>query len=725
MGRVRALARGTGLPLTLLITGLLLIPVLALLGSDLTVPFTLIGDARVHLMVVVSVLSGGWYYEIDRLGAPFGAQLYDYPLTDYTTFTLFKGLGWLTGGDAGLVLNLTYLLGFLLASATAYLVLRRLRVSGPVALAFAVLYSFLPYHLERGLSHLFLSMYFAVPLAVLLILRQMGDAAGFFGDGRWRWRRDGLTLLACVLIATTGIYYTVFACALLLSAAIVRFLVDRNGRAAFSSLLVLSVLGLMTVAALSPTLLYQRANGPNEQAVNRPYLDVEVYGLRTVAMLMPIENHRIASLRAFDARVSQVPTPSEGGQNLGIIGSVSLLGLLAYAASTMVGARGAVERARLNHLGLLAVIALLLATVAGLGATLGAFGFTEIRAWNRMVVYLAFLALAAAAVACQGWLARLRRGWALGAMLAPVVMLIGVLDQTGAVDPVHRADQVAAWEGDRAFVREIERSLGPGAAVFQLPFIPYPEHPPVLGVYDYDHLRGYVHSETLLWSYGGMKGRQPEWQARVVAQPVAAMLSDLVVAGFDGLYVDRAGYADDAGDELRQVEEQLGTGPTLSRDERLAFFDLRPLRDRVVADLHPADLEARRTEVVLPLRAEFGRGFFEDEADGIATWNWAPEEAALLVLNDAEQTRGASLRFEVLTGQGELVIETPAGVERVAATPEFEPVELEVNLPPGETVIAFDSDAPPLADTGDPRRLVFQVRNLEVVEDVPATGTGG
>ena len=54
--------------------------------------------------------------------------------------------------------------------------------------------------------------------------------------------------------------------------------------------------------------------------------------------------------------------------------------------------------------------------------------------------------------------------------------------------------------------------------VFQLPYVPFPENPPVQQMSDYDHLRGALHSRTLKWSYPTMRGRWGDTWQRAIAQ---------------------------------------------------------------------------------------------------------------------------------------------------------------------------------------------------------------
>ncbi len=62
---------------------------------------------------------------------------------------------------------------------------------------------------------------------------------------------------------------------------------------------------------------------------------------------------------------------------------------------------------------------------------------------------------------------------------------------------------------------------------------------------DYSHLRGYLHSEKLKWSYGAMKGREGDaWEKSIASESDEEMVKELQQAGFKGIYVDTYGYKD-------------------------------------------------------------------------------------------------------------------------------------------------------------------------------------
>src|ERR671937_795903 len=128
--------------------------VLRLWHADLRVPFSYVDDGNLAHMFVKEILHGGWYERTPQLGAPSGQELYDYPVLNGDTLNVLviKVLG-LFSSDSSVVLNLFYLLTYPLVALAAFLVLRRLRLSRPVALVCSILYTLLPYHFLRGEPH--------------------------------------------------------------------------------------------------------------------------------------------------------------------------------------------------------------------------------------------------------------------------------------------------------------------------------------------------------------------------------------------------------------------------------------------------------------------------------------------------------------------------------------------------------------------------------------------
>jgi phosphoglycerol transferase len=112
--------------------------------------------------------------------------------------------------------------------------------------------------------------------------------------------------------------------------------------------------------------------------------------------------------------------------------------------------------------------------------------------------------------------------------------------------------------------------------VFQLPYVSFPESPPRHRMLDYDHLRPYVHSQSIRWGYPTIRGRPGDAWAPLARGSIEDMVHALTTSGFSGVYVDRFGYAD-AGAALVSALRRLSVAePIESNDGRMIFFDIRP-----------------------------------------------------------------------------------------------------------------------------------------------------
>tara|TARA_B100000768_G_C11202050_1_gene342206 strand:- start:211 stop:1059 length:849 start_codon:yes stop_codon:yes gene_type:complete len=101
-----------------------------------------------------------------------------------------------------------------------------------------------------------------------------------------------------------------------------------------------------------------------------------------------------------------------------------------------------------------------------------------------------------------------------------------------------------AIEDDKKLVSFLENKY-PNSNVFQYPVAVFPENGPVLGMQDYEHLRPYLHSKTLSFSYGNVKGRGDyDWHKEISELPPPLMAYELFNRDFDLLMVHKFGLPD-------------------------------------------------------------------------------------------------------------------------------------------------------------------------------------
>jgi phosphoglycerol transferase len=581
-------------------------------------------DARLIANLIKNTIDHGWYQTNPHLGAPFGQELYDFPHGGETwQLTAIKGLS-LFIKDYGLLMNVYYLAGFGLTAAAAFLVLRHLRFSYWASAVMSLVYTFLPFHMAHGESHMFRSSYWFAPLACLVLLWSMQWRERFLvdpnppsGPDRWstlKWnlahnlrrRRVLAIVVICVLLGGTETMTTCFTMVLLALTGLIGAIREREAVRLLVSGALIAVLAATFLVLLYPTFNYVRTYGQNDLAARRQVTEQERYGLKISRMVLPDPSHRNLTLQRLGYRAQvNSPVPSESGQALTIIGTLGFLAALWRIVTRGWGRRDPATRhelravadrsAVLDNGALVILLATLLGTIGGFAVVISLAGFSQIRVWDRIVVIIAFFAFAFAAHAFDKV-----AGWLRGVLTWPAPFVVGLAIAVGAFGlwdatvPTKR-DYPAMdhdFENDRAFVQAIERSVPDGTMVFQLPVVPFPEEPPPGTMLDYDQLRPFLQSDgSTDWSYGKVKGRpNADWQWMKVRDTygIVRSLPALAGLGFRGLYVDLDGYGPKGPEVRAALRRTLGVDPLVSPNGRMLFYDMRPYVEGL--DKTPAQL---------------------------------------------------------------------------------------------------------------------------------------
>jgi len=549
-----------------------MILVLRLWRARWRIPFYSDGDATLTAAWIKTVLLRGWYFDNPKLGFPTGANARDYPTGDLWHIVLLRIFA-LGSHDWALAMNVGYVGSFLAITATAYVALRCLGVRPVAAGGGAIVTAFLPYHFAHNETHLLLSDYSVVPLVVALAVAQLSDRPWFRlrRDLPPAWPRRVAAVAIVVWAAGVGsFYYAVMSAAVLLLTAVFASVVRRRVEPALSAVVLVAVLGIVVVAQLVPTLINDARHGRNH-AFDRQLAAQDVYSLRPLLLIAPIDDHRISALSTYTRKYETVSNPDEV-QAVGFVAAAGLVGLLVGAAAPLVGRR------RLRHpndqaLALIALAAVGLGVTAGGGEVLALLGLTEIRDWNRISIFLGFVGVAASARALDRYLVRRAFGSTIVIAIVVVCVTAAILDQTSASDtPPYRA-VAAEFTDERNFVQDIQQKVGANAAVLQLPYTQYPESPVLVRMPEYAQMRGWLQSNTLRWSYGAIKGR-PSWQQGQLGLSVPDQLRRARQAGFTAVWVDRRGYTDNGAGIERQLQACLGSPLLVEADQERVLYDL-------------------------------------------------------------------------------------------------------------------------------------------------------
>jgi phosphoglycerol transferase len=669
--------------------------------KDLTVPFAFVGDACAVLSNVTAVLQTGWFWHNPLLSAPFSYPIISIPANpsvDFAVVWIFARFS----SSPGLILNLTWMSFFVIGAGTAFYCARQLQIPPSIAMICGTVYAFLPYGFYRNIGHFILSYYLVPFVCALALLIAAGSPVS---------RRFRLACFAgCGLVGLNYLYTSFFSIILLSAALLIAVLNRRPSTSRRLALTAIVTICAAIVLNLAPSLIEWRLHGkPFEQTKSTK--DTEIYGLKIRHLISPIPGYQSGPFRAWTAKEQAAAFPLENENSTARLGIVPTIGFLLLLLALLVPVPGPQQysdyvraAAHLN------ICMLLVACVGGLSTLWSLFVSPDIRAYNRMVVFIAFFAVCAI-----GWaLTRISAavGPVLRMSLTVVVLAIAIFDQSHAAIQLlnHQSvDQQAAITRD--VVRRIERQACRECMIYQMPETPFPVDPGVGGLETYEHGRPHIFSASLRWSWPASSLQRKAWQATMPV-PMDAAIPYLRTSGFSLIWLDRRGYSGPkAVSPEAELTQLLGPPVLTSADDTIAVFDLRK------GDVDPADASAlarNRERLLNGPTVNWASGFYgEDIAANGGVFRWSQARSTLRISNPTNEQMQREMAFFAQSAAAtphELVIDVAGKrfAPKISAASQL--VQIPLTLPPKATIdVNFSYNGEPLAAPGDSRQLAFAI----------------
>jgi len=672
-------------------------------AADLSAPLCPAhNDSAALLSLVKSIQESGWPWKAERVGAPGVAERFDYPLPEHAHYLTLRILLW--SGNTFLAFNLWCLLSYPVVATCSFAVLRALGISRPISFALAIVYTFLPFHAGRAFTHTMLAYYHTVPLILLPTIWILTGRLPFFRPADHTGKRKfaawnattGWTLLLAAIVAVSSPYYAFFGCYFLVVAGVYRSFAEGSWRPWWAGLGTALSVCLVGFACTLPFVLAQREQGANPAVAHRHWNEADVYCLKITKLVLPSGAHRVRELGHFARQYNAEEIQhSENRDSLlgfiGVAGFVVLCGrlLMPRAGPTLIGG-----------LSILNIAAVVLGACGGLGGLFNFLVFPQIRCYNRVCVFVAFICLLTVALLVDKWAARgdRRRVW----FAAAGLMIFGLWDLTSQRQAPKHAELQKNHDAWSSFVRRMEESLPANAMVFQLPAASYPEAGTPYRMPDYAHLACHSYSRTLRWSFGTNRNRRwDEWQQYVARLTPEQMIRALALSGFAAVYVDRRGFADEGKALIDEMHRLLGREMLASDSGEQLLFSLEPIAKSLRDTLDAVTLEREKNRLLNRPCVLLQDGFFP----------WAPvtppeprraqHSSTMRLMNPGKESRQVSLsmnwqrrtshNLEVHVFSPTLSLGRHETVpdERTAFVMDFE-------LPPGEHLLRCDATPKPI-----------------------------
>ncbi len=527
------------------------------------------GDSILHLLLIKRLWDGHGYLLNTAAGFPFGSSFHDFPGSDGFSLAALWLLAKITKSVA-ISFNAYYLLGFPAAAISAFVVFRSQGITRMPAIAASVLFAFAPFHFLR-LGHLYYTWYFVIPIFFWYGIRVSESLTPVFKKNSLsssRWRHA----FSLSLLSSFGVYYAFFGCIVIGLSGFFGAIKHRSLQPFKHATIAGFIIALGVMANIAPNIAYFSEHGKNDVIAVRSPSEAEVHGLKLIQMLLPQPLHRSATLREIAERYNN-NFPLVAENSFASLGAIASIGFLLMLGIAVLPKRPKIEKSSILLLAFLTVSLVLIATIGGFSAVFAEFVSPQIRAWNRISIFISFLGIFGFAYALNQLQPRAPIYCTI--LIIPLVAF-GIWDQSPAKNETRINHIQESYRSDAAYAKKIETAAGPTAAVYELPYMQFPESSGVGKLNAYDLGKPYLHSKNMRWSFGTMAGREGDnFYKELSQQPLSVQLEIVRHLGFTGLYIDRRGYADGGaaieGELHKLAPDSL---PLINTQGNVAFYQL-------------------------------------------------------------------------------------------------------------------------------------------------------
>lgn len=648
-----------------------------------------------------NIAETGWVFVNDRWGAPFDTCFLDFPPYFLDNFgnMLTKIILKFTNNYV-LALNINYYLIPFISFTLAFFVMQSLKISRIFSACGAVLFALLPFYFMRNIFHFVLSEYYFVPLSILLCFWCYEDKIAFFPvTSIYKNKCNLLCIAFCFLIANNGIaYYPAFSCFFILITGVIKSFDKKNYKAFFQSFVCIGLICTFFFANFVPFLIYKNKEGINNAVAQREVAHADMFGLKISQLLLPQHIPQLPKLETrLDYYHNTAPLSNENkSAYLGFAGSLGFLFLvykfLTIQREEIVGK----ENITINLLGKLNLCGILLATIGGFGTIFAVLVTPQLRCYNRISVFIAFIAISGLFLGLQS-IKFSRNKKKIIKCLAVLITFFSISVQFHRKHPDYKKIGEMV-HSDKLFIEEIEKQVPEKSMIYQFPYHKFPEEGHPNNMEDYQELIGFLHSQKLKWSYGAIRGRQPDnWAEQLALLSLENKIKVLSLIGFQGIYVERRAYTVAEYEELDStLRDLLMVRPLVSDNRNLSFYPMKTYNEKYLTII-PLGKEEKIKRQLLDIEKHIKYyGLTKTEHGGNEKWRWMEKEARIEYEYDGEPYT-KYINFQAwIPGLNLYTLDISVNGEdfKYLINEKKKEISLPVSIVKGKNVILFTTNAP-------------------------------
>lgn len=587
---------------------------------DLTVPFDYGGDVVGILQVIKTMIRGDSIFNIEGIAAPFGSNRMTTLFDGSLHYIFFYILAKITN-SVGLTINLYFILTFAFSADCCYFLLRRLNISKVSSFVLGLAYAFIPGHLLRGQSHLFIGSSFILPLACLSVIYLIN---GEFCKDEFalkerlnfkdvlrsiQYKKMIYSLIMLSLLTLSTLYYGMYIAIIIAFATLYIVIEKKQLRHIFYTFLMYLSIAFSAIIAFIPLLIYKLNSSDFISNLNstRSMEDVETYGLKLVQLLLPIIDHRIPLFAKLSRGYLKFPLVNENYMSsLGILLSCGfLIGIFCIFFKFFHNSCLIVKISKLN------LFIFLVATIGGFSSIIGMVNYS-LRCFNRYSFFIGIFSAIIIGIILdkinniicnlkiKGKLLGNKKFYNYIKALCICILIIGIiLDQTPSTIGLTKEfseKQKEIYYNDNKFVSQIEKHEGKNAMVLVLP-MSYGLEGTIgrtstgLGG-SYEEYKMYFHSNTSKWSPDAVQGEKTDiWLQNLDTHSYEEILKISSIMGFTGIALYYDGFEEESLIQVKEIlEKYLGEAIVENENNSWCYYTM---------SYYTNDLKSRYTDIEL------------------------------------------------------------------------------------------------------------------------------
>lgn len=641
------------------------------------------GDGLFDLSIAKGYIDGGFSFlhkQINLLGAPFGADWSAYPITEDIIFYCIGLIGKFT--NLFFAANFVLFLAHLFAGLSFWFVCRHLKLDKCLSFSGSIAYAFCHYIVLRGFGHLILSFFWHIPILLLIV--------SWCYQGSFKSFKSSNFFFALIMSFIAGLfnpYYTFMYLFFLGFSVVINLILKKYIKALYPIFFI-----AISITAFLLVNLDSLISPDKDFHVLRNFAALEVYGLKLPELFLT---------------ATTTPWPFFSNFSYSHYYNVAFvkgelwspyLGVLAIAGFFMLYA-GSIYKLITNNLRRVHVFfwqinwIIIFSLIGGVNLIFGVFGFQLFRCSNRFSIFILTMSL----LYLIEFLSK-HAPKKIIPLISILIILIGYSEQYGFryIPPPPVNPYELKIDSDKRMIQAIEKRKI-DSQVFLFPIAVFPENGSINEMIDYEHLRLYLNSSHLKFSYGDFKGRKnAQWQSSLTNLEFPILINKIESYGFDVFVVNKLAYKDH-GNNIKQ-KMKAAQKITIAENDTMIAFALNPPKQLRPLDLWPI----------------FGKGWSADEM----SHRWADsKDADITISNFNKASNKFALHFNI-TSISDRNIYITLNDKKIffhLKSGETKFVEIkDISVGPGRDVkIRFHSDEEPvIPGSGDSRHLTFCIKNF-------------